>query len=291
MSKSLLIVEDENTLRESLSRLFTREGFTVDSTGTAEEGLKLIDNNIYDVIISDIILPRMDGIEMITRIREQMPEQIFIVITAYASLDTAIKALRAGAYDYIMKPIIHEEIKQVVNNAINQKDLRRENTLLKRQIQRDYDFSSITGESQAINVIIEEIKKVADTKSNVLLLGETGTGKELVAKVIHHNSARKDLPFVPIHCSAIPENLLESELFGHERGAFTGAVARREGEVRAGQPGGAAPGRDERDADEPPGQALTGPPGEGGRPHRGQVAHPGGCEDHRHHQQGLGEPR
>ncbi len=229
MSKSLLIVEDEETLRESLSRLFTREGFEVDSTGTAEEGLELIDSNIYDVIISDIILPRMDGIEMISRIREHLPEQIFIVITAYASLDTAIKALRAGAYDYIMKPIINEEIKQVVNNAINQKNLRRENALLKRQIRRDHDFSSIIGRSQVMRDIIEEIKKISNTKSNVLMLGETGTGKELMAKVIHDNSPRKDLPFVPIHCSAIPENLLESELFGHVKGAFTGAVYSKKG--------------------------------------------------------------
>jgi len=184
---------------------------------------------MYDVILTDIILPGMDGIEMLTRVREQVPDQIIIVVTAYASLDTSIKALRAGAYDSIMKPIIHEEIKQVVRNALRQKSLQAENVLLKREIGKDYDFSSIIGESPALKAILDEVRKVTDTRSSVLLLGETGTGKELFARVIHHNSSRRDMPFVPINCSAIPENLLETELFGHVRGAFTGAVATKKG--------------------------------------------------------------
>ncbi|MGE5173867.1 MAG: sigma-54-dependent transcriptional regulator [Betaproteobacteria bacterium] len=229
MSKSILIVEDEETLRESIKRIFIKEGFTVDGAESAEKGLALLDANVYDVIISDIILPGMDGIEMLVKVREQLPDQIFIVITAYASLDTSVKALRAGAYDYIMKPIIHEEIKQIVRNALRQKNLQAENVLLKREIGRSYDFSSIIGESPALKAILQEVKKVSDTKSNILLLGETGTGKELFARVIHHNSSRRDMPFVPINCSAIPENLLETELFGHVRGAFTGAVATKKG--------------------------------------------------------------
>ncbi len=229
MPSSLLIVEDEETLRESLGRLFAREGFWVNTAGSAEEGLKLAEGNDYDVIISDIILPHMDGIEMLTRVKDQRPEQIFVVITAYASLDTAIKALRAGAYDYIMKPIIHEEIKQVVRNAVRQKELQRQNLLLKRQVREECGFDNVIGESEAIKVIQAEIRKIADSRSAVLLLGETGTGKELLARVIHNNSSRRDMPFVPIHCSAIPENLFESELFGHAKGAFTGAVANKKG--------------------------------------------------------------
>ncbi|HUJ18538.1 MAG TPA: sigma-54 dependent transcriptional regulator [Nitrospirota bacterium] len=229
MSKSILIVEDEETLRESIKRIFTKEGFTVDAAESAEQGLALLDANAYDVIISDIILPGMDGIEMLNKVREQIPDQIFIVVTAYASLDTSVKALRAGAYDYIMKPIIHEEIKQIVRNALRQKSLQAENVLLKREIARSYDFSSIIGESPALKAILNEVRKITDTKSNVLLLGETGTGKELFARIIHHNSPRRDMPFVPINCSAIPENLLETELFGHVRGAFTGAVASKKG--------------------------------------------------------------
>ncbi len=229
MSKSILIVEDEETLRESIKRIFIKEGFAVDAADSAEQGLSLLETNIYDVIISDIILPGMDGIEMLSKVREQIPDQIFIVVTAYASLDTSVKALRAGAYDYIMKPIIHEEIKQIVRNALRQKSLQTENTLLKKEIGRTYDFSSVIGESAALKSILDEVRKIADSKSNVLLLGETGTGKELFARVIHHNSIRREMPFVPINCSAIPENLLETELFGHVRGAFTGAIATKKG--------------------------------------------------------------
>ncbi len=229
MPKSILIVEDEDTLRESLKRIFSKEGYAVEGAESAEKGLALFEANHYDAIISDIILPGMDGIEMLSKVREQNPDQIVIIVTAYASLDTSVKALRAGAYDYIMKPIIHEEIKLIVRNALRQKSLQAENALLKREIGKDYDFSSIIGASPAIKAILSEVKKITNARSNVLLLGETGTGKELFARVIHHNSPRRDMPFVPINCSAIPENLLETELFGHMRGAFTGAVATKKG--------------------------------------------------------------
>lgn len=229
MPKSILIVEDEETLRESLKRIFVKDEFIVDTAESAEKGIELLNDNIYDVIISDIILPGMDGIQLLSKIKKELPEQIFIVITAYASMETAIRALRAGAYDYIMKPIMHEEIKQIVMNAMKQKQLRIENLLLKKQIGKTYDFSSIIGESPALKAIIEEVRKIADAKSNILLLGETGTGKELFARIIHHNSSRMDMPFIPINCSVIPENLLESELFGHQKGAFTGAVVSKKG--------------------------------------------------------------
>ncbi len=229
MSKSILIVEDEQTLRESLQRLFSKEGYRVDTADSAEKALSLTVDAMYDIIVSDIILPGIDGIEMMTRIRENQPEVVFIVITAYASIDTSVKALRVGAYDYIMKPIIHEEILQIVANALKQRRLERENVLLKRQIGEEYDFSSIIGEKTSLQSIVAEVRKVADTRSNVLLLGETGTGKELFARVIHKSSSRRDMPFVPINCSAIPETLLESELFGYVRGAFTGAVAAKSG--------------------------------------------------------------
>ncbi len=229
MSKSILIVEDEETLRESLQRIFIKDGFDVDTSESAEEGLNLLGNNIYDVIISDIILPGIDGIELLTKIRAEHPGQIFIVMTAYASLETAVRALRAGAYDYIMKPIMHEEIKQVVKNALMQRRLKVENRLLKREIGKTFDFSSIIGESPGLGKVIDEAKKIVDTRSNVLILGETGTGKELFARVIHHNSSRRTLPFLPINCSVIPENLLESELFGHMKGAFTGALMSKKG--------------------------------------------------------------
>jgi len=237
MTNSILIVEDEETLRESLKRMLSKSGFSVDTTDSAERALNLVDNNSFDVIISDIILPGMDGIQLMTRIRKELPEQIFIVMTAYASLETAIRALRAGAYDYIMKPVMHEEIKQVINNALRHRQLQVENLLLKRELGKTYDFGSIIGNSPQIKSIIDEVKKIADTRSNVLLLGETGTGKELFARVIHHNSSRRDKPFIPINCSVIPENLLETELFGHQKGAFTGAVFSKKGLFEEGNGG------------------------------------------------------
>ncbi|MBF0327926.1 MAG: sigma-54-dependent Fis family transcriptional regulator [Nitrospirae bacterium] len=229
MTGKLLIVEDEETLRSSLKRVFMRDGYNVESAASAEDALEMVDELLFDIVITDIILPGMDGIELLKKIKEKSAEQIVIVVTAYASLETAVEALRAGAYDYVVKPIIHEEIKQIVINALKQRSLQAENQILKKQIEKQYDFSHIIGESPEIKKIIEEAKKIADAKSNVLLLGDTGTGKELIARAIHYNSTRADKPFIPINCSAIPENLLESELFGHVRGAFTGAVSSKKG--------------------------------------------------------------
>jgi DNA-binding NtrC family response regulator len=229
MAERLLIVEDEETLSGSLKRVFLREGYEVDTVDNAESGLEMLDRDIYDIVITDIILPGISGIELLRKIREKIPDQIVIVTTAYASLETAVEALRAGAYDYVVKPIIHEEIKQIVKNALRQRHLQAENVLLRKQIERDYDFSRIIGESPAMRKIINEVRKIADARSNVLLLGETGTGKELIARAIHYNSSRADNPFIPINCSAIPENLIESELFGHVKGAFTGAVISKKG--------------------------------------------------------------
>lgn len=229
MSERLLIVEDEETLRESLKRVFLREGYEADVADNSETALKIMDDRLYDLIITDIILPGMNGIELIKKCKEQNSEQIVIIVTAYASLETAVEALRAGAYDYIVKPIIHEEIKRIVRNALRERSLRTENTILKKQIEERYDFEKIVGESRVVTDLIGGIKKIADVRSNVLLLGETGTGKELFARAIHFNGSRRDKPFVPINCSAIPENLLESELFGYVRGAFTGAVSSKRG--------------------------------------------------------------
>ncbi len=229
MAERLLIVEDEDTLCESLKRVFLRERYEVEVAGSAEAALGVIGEGHYSLIISDIILPGMNGIELLKLIKQRMPDQLVVIMTAYASLETAIESLRAGAYDYVVKPIIHEEIKQIVKNALSQKALKTENILLRKQLEREYDFSRIIGESPAIKKIISEVRKFADAKSNVLLLGETGTGKELIARAIHFNSKRTDKPFVPINCSAIPENLLESELFGHVKGAFTGAINFKKG--------------------------------------------------------------
>ena len=229
MAERLLIVEDEETLCESLKRVLVKDGYEVDTVGSAEAALLKIEETAYDLIISDIILPGIDGIELLRRIREKLPDQIVIIVTAYASIETAVGALRAGAYDYVIKPIIHEEIKRVVRNALKERSLKAENVILRKQIEQRYDFENIVGQGQGILSLIAEVKKIADSRSNVLLLGETGTGKELIARALHYNSSRQEKPFVPINCSAIPENLLESELFGYIKGAFTGAVASKRG--------------------------------------------------------------
>jgi DNA-binding NtrC family response regulator len=229
MSKSILIVENEEPLRQFLRQVFIQYGYSVETCDTADIGLNLVKLRFYDVIISDVLLPGMDCVEFFSRVKEETPDQVFIVITPSSSIETAKRALRAGAFDFVMKPVIKEEIGQLVRKAIRHKTLLTQNLLLKREIGKDFDFSSIIGESAVIKSTIGKVKKVVDSKCSVLLLGETGTGKELFARVIHNNSIKRDMPFIPINCSAIPENLLESELFGHVKGAFTGAIASKKG--------------------------------------------------------------
>ena len=229
MAQRLLIVDDETTLCDSLRRVFERDGYEVATAGEAEAGLHLFEEGTFDLVLSDILLPGMSGIEFLEAIKKQAPEQIVIVMTAYASIETAVGALRAGAHDYILKPVIHEEIKRLVRLALNARSLQAENLLLKKQIDEHFDFENILGKSPTIQALIEMVKKIADSRSNVLVLGETGTGKELFTRAIHHNSSRRDKPFVPINCSAIPDPLLESELFGYVKGAFTGANQTKRG--------------------------------------------------------------
>jgi DNA-binding NtrC family response regulator len=229
MSERLLIVEDEETLCQSLKRVLEREGYSVDTVNNAEAAHEIFEAGFYNVIITDIILPGMTGIELLKKIKEKLPEQIVIIMTAYASLETAVEALRYGAYDYVVKPVMHEEIKQIVRNALKQGALQEENILLKSEIERKYDFNRIIGESQAMRKVMDEARKTAATDSNVLLIGERGTGKELIARAIHFNSSRAARPFVPVNFHSVPENVIEARLFGYLKGAFEGAEASRKG--------------------------------------------------------------
>ncbi|MEW6600701.1 MAG: sigma-54 dependent transcriptional regulator [Nitrospirota bacterium] len=208
MDKKLLIVEDEETLCESLKRVLSKEGYVVDTVNNAESALSMQQERTYDLIVTDIILPGMTGIELIRKIKEDNPEQIVVVMTAYASLETAVEALRAGSYDYIVKPVMHEEIKQIVKNAISQKVLQKENFLLKCQLENRYDIGTISlYKSPAMRALIEEIKGIAESETNLLVLGDTGTEKELCAKLLH--SIRKtQKPFIPIQCNTSDTNSL-----------------------------------------------------------------------------------
>jgi two-component system response regulator PilR (NtrC family) len=225
----ILVADDEQSMREFLEIMLKKEGYKVSLASNGEEVVKRIDNDLFDLVLLDIRMPKLDGISALKRIKTVAPETIVIMITAYASADTAIKAMKEGAYDYITKPFKVEEIKLIIKNALEKINLQKENTLLKQVVKDRYHFGNIIGQSSKMVSLYDLLAKVSPTKTNILLTGESGTGKELVAKAIHYNSPRKEKPFVILNCGAIPEALIESELFGHMKGAFTDAIATKKG--------------------------------------------------------------
>ncbi len=236
----VLVVDDERGMREFLTIMLQKEGYDVTSAGSGKEALEYIAQKAYDIVITDVRMPNITGVDVLKTVKECSPETVVIIVTAYASTETAVEAMKQGAYDYITKPFKIEEIKLIIRNALEKRRLREENLLLKRKIQEwtaSGLIGGIVGKSPAIVRIIEIMVKIADSPSNVLITGESGTGKELVARAIHNYSYRKDRPFVAINCSAIPEGLFESELFGHIKGAFTGAISAKEGLFEAANGG------------------------------------------------------
>jgi two-component system response regulator PilR (NtrC family) len=225
----ILVVDDEQSMREFLDIMLKKEGYKVSLASNGDEVLKYIDKDIFDLVLLDIRMPKMDGIAVLKKIKSTSPETVVIMITAYASADTAIKAMKEGAYDYITKPFKVDEIKLIIKNALEKKHLQKEKVLLKRVVRDRYVFDNIIGQSPKMLALYDLLEKVAPTKTNVLITGESGTGKELVAKAIHFNSPRKEKAFVTLNCGAIPEALIESELFGHMKGAFTDAIATKKG--------------------------------------------------------------
>ena len=225
----ILVADDEKSMREFLEIMLKKEGYKVTLASNGEEVMKLIEKDIFDLALVDIRMPRQDGISVLKKIKSISPETVVIVMTAYASADTAIKAMKEGAYDYITKPFKIDEIKLIIQNALEKKHLQKENLLLKQVVRDRYHFENIIGQSSKMLELYDLLEKVAPTKTNILITGESGTGKELVAKAIHYNSPRKDKPFVTLNCGAIPESLIESELFGHMRGAFTDAISTKKG--------------------------------------------------------------
>lgn len=228
-TSKILVVDDEKIVRESLFNWFEDEGYSVDTAEDATEALKKFDRGKYDLILLDMKMPGMSGIELLQKIKEIDKDCIVILITAFASVPTAIKALKEGAYDYVTKPVDPDELSNLVKNAIEKKSLKDENYLLKNKIEQMIIPENLIGESEEMQKIFELIRTVSPTDTTVMIRGESGTGKELVAKAIHLNSKRKYFPIVTVNCGAIAESLLESEFFGHEKGAFTGANYKRKG--------------------------------------------------------------
>jgi two-component system response regulator PilR (NtrC family) len=225
----ILVVDDERSMQEFLEICFRREGYDVATAGDVDSGLALLEADDFDVAISDLQMPGRSGLELLRAVREISPETAVILITAFGTTETAIAAMKEGAYDYVTKPFKVDEIRLVVEKALEKKLLASENRRLRSELQSQLRQRELIGTSSAMHRIYELVNQVAETRTNVLLAGESGTGKELVARAIHARSDRRDRTFVAINCGAIPENLLESELFGHVKGAFTGAFQGKEG--------------------------------------------------------------
>jgi len=226
---SILIVDDEESVRDSLHNWFIEDGYDVGRAENAKNALLMLESRKFDIILADIKMPGMDGMEMHRRIRALNKDTIVIIMTAFASVDTAVQALKDGAYDYVTKPFDPDDLSHLIRNAATQILLKAENEALKMKVSTLEDIGDLIGQSEAILKVLKQVESVAQSNSSVIITGESGTGKELVARAIHSNSPRKYFPLISVHCGALTESLLESELFGHEKGAFTGAMFNRKG--------------------------------------------------------------
>lgn len=214
MTGRILIIEDEETLRESLERVLSKEGYDITSVDSAETALNLLEEDSYDLILTDVILPGITGIELLKKVKERSPDQIVVIMTAFASLETAVESLRAGAYDYIIKPVMHEEIKQVVKNALKQGALQEENLRLRKILRMECDVTDMIAHSTSMQNIMKEIQTMGDSDENVLIIGEVGSGREFIARAIHANSNRSEKPFISLNIRTIPPELFEASIFG-----------------------------------------------------------------------------
>ncbi|MEI6435846.1 MAG: sigma-54 dependent transcriptional regulator [Bacteroidota bacterium] len=226
---TILIVDDEESVRDSLNNWFLEDGYQVECAENAKKALQLIESTHYDIILADIKMPGMDGLEMLRRIKALKKDIIVIVMTAFATVDTAVMALKDGAYDYVTKPFDPDDLSHLIRNATKQITLSQENEILKIKVVSLENIEDLIGNSEAMRKVLKQVESVAQSNSSVIITGESGTGKELIARAIHSNSSRKYYPLVSVHCGALSESLLESELFGHEKGAFTGAIYNRKG--------------------------------------------------------------
>lgn len=231
MSKkiSILIVDDESSVRDSLYNWFIEDGYHVAVAEDAKTALTILESESFDIVLSDIKMPGMDGLQMLSRIKALRKDAIVIMMTAFATIETAVQALKDGAFDYVTKPFDPDDLSHLIRNATKQISLMEENEILKEKVVSLENIEDLIGESSAMQNVLHQIENVAQSNASVIITGESGTGKELVARAIHTNSPRKFFPMVSVHCGALSESLLESELFGHEKGAFTGAIYNRKG--------------------------------------------------------------
>ena len=229
MKSKILVVDDEKLIRVSLEDKLTKEGYAVTSLSTPTEGLKSLQSSNFDAVITDVRLPKMDGIEFLREIKKLSPDTVVIIMTAYGSIENAVTAMKEGAYDYVTKPFSLEELIIKLRKALIHKDTIAENILLKQQVLNQYGYDNVIGKSEAMKRVFEIINTVASRDTTILIQGESGTGKELTAGAIHYNSNRHDGPFIKLSCAALNKEILESELFGHEKGSFTGAIKTRRG--------------------------------------------------------------
>ncbi|MZH41870.1 MAG: sigma-54-dependent Fis family transcriptional regulator [Nitrospinae bacterium] len=237
MMNSILVADDEKSLRDFLVIMLKEEGYQVVTASSVEKAIKQIHENEFDLILTDIRMGRSSGIDVLDAAKDALPDTPVVMMTAYASAETAVIAMKKGAYDYISKPFKIEDIQLIIKNALDKRKLTAENRLLKNTLNDRFQISNVIGKSESIKKIFDLVAKVAQSKATVLITGESGTGKELIAKAIHFNGNRKNYPFVSINCGAMPENLLESELFGHEKGAFTSADSMKLGLMESANKG------------------------------------------------------
>lgn len=232
MKGKILVIDDDTSLRRVLEYNLQEEGYDVQAASSGEEGLFLFTKNEPDLVITDMKMPGMDGLTVLKTIKERSPEKVVIIITAFGTVDVAVEAMKSGAFDYITKPFNRDELKLTVKKGVQFSVLSEENRRLKLELSDKTDFRTIIGASSEMEKVFQVISKVADTEAAVLITGESGTGKELVARSIHNSSSRRSAPFVAINCAAIPRELLESELFGHVKGSFTGAIKDKAGKFQ-----------------------------------------------------------
>ena len=225
----ILVIDDEREMLENYSRLLTKMGYSCTTESDSEAALKTIERLQPDIVLADLKMPKKDGFEILSFCKDLDPEMIVIMITAYATIENAVRAVKKGAFDFIPKPFSLDQLRIVIERALTQKRLKEENYNLTRQLRDIFGFKNIVGKSPLMQDVFEMMNKVTKTDANVLIIGETGTGKELIARAIHANSRRYAKPFIPIDCASFPEHLLEDELFGHEKGAFTGAYKTKKG--------------------------------------------------------------